>query len=391
MMKRFTIISLFFALLLVTSCGEKVQEQTLEKAIESGDINELKSIKADLSKKQHEIMGQLERVSKEIAKLDTAKTAPLVSTLAINPQTFKHYIEVQAGFNTEKNVLLFAEYNGTLTDILVKEGEQVSKGQLLAKIDDGGLSQQLLQAEVQAELSKTTYERQKKLWEQNIGSEMQYLQAKTNYEAQERAVAQLRKQLNKTRIEAPYAGVIDEVLIEEGNMVGPAAGGVIRLINLDQMYAEADIPEGYISSVKKGKKVDVYIPVLQDTLEAELSQVNNFINPENRTFKIEARVQNKDWKIKPNMNAKLRIADYVADSTLLIPKNVISEDAEGKKYVFIVTDQKGNRATATKKFVELGLSEGNYYEVLSGISKGTAIINEGARTVLDGQKVEILN
>jgi RND family efflux transporter MFP subunit len=390
-MRKITIISLFFALLFAVSCGEKVQERSLEKAIENGDISELKSIKAELSKKQHELVGQLERVSNEIAKLDTAKRAPLVSTLEIKPQMFKHYIEVQAGFDTEQNVLLFAEYNGTLTDVLVKDGEKVNKGQLLAKIDEGGLSQQLLQAEVQAELSKTTFERQEKLWKQDIGSEMQYLQAKTNYEAQQRIVGQLRKQLDKTRIKAPFAGVVDEIMIEEGNMVGPAAGGVIRLINLDKMYAKADIPEVYVSSVKKGKKVDVFIPVLQDTIDAEISQVNNFINPENRTFKIEARVKNEDWNIKPNMNAKLRIADYVADSTLLIPKNVISEDAEGRKYIFIAADQKGKMATAKKQFVELGLSEGDYYEVLKGITPGNKVISEGARIVLDGQKVEILN
>lgn len=390
-MRKFTIISLFFALFFAVSCSEKKEERSLDNAIESGDISELKSIKAELSKKQHDLMSQLELVSKEIAKLDTAKSAPLVSTLEIKPQTFKHYIEVQASFDTERNVLLFAEYNGTLTDVLVNEGQKVNKGQLLAKIDDGGLSQQLLQAEVQAELSKTTFERQENLWKQDIGSEMQYLQAKTNYEAQQRMVEQLRKQLGKTRIEAPYAGIVDEIMIEEGNMVGPAVGGVIRLINLDRMYAKADIPEAYISSVKKGKKVDVYIPVLQDTLEAEISQVNNFINPENRTFKIEARVENKDWEIKPNMNSKLRIADYEADSTMLIPKNVISEDAEGRKYIFIAADQKGNMATAKKQFVELGLSEGNYYEVLKGITAGTNIIKDGARIVLDGQKVEILN
>ena len=180
-------------------------------------------------------------------------------------------------------------------------------------------------------------------------------------------------------------------MIEEGNMVGPASGGIIRLVNLDKMYAEASIPEAYVTSVKEGKTVEVYIPVLNDTIVAEISQVNNFINPGNRTFKVEVRVENKDWHIKPNMNAKLRIADYVADSALLIPKNVISENANGKKYIFITADQKGKMATAQKQFVELGLSEGDYYEVLRGITPGTSVINEGARTVLDGQKVEILN
>lgn len=390
-MRKLTIISLLGIMALAISCGEKKEEKNIEKALQSDDIAELKSLKAELSQKQHKLITQLEKVSAAIAKLDSNKNMPLVSALQIEPQTFKHYIEVQAGFDTEENVMLFAEYNGILTEILVKEGQKVSKGQLLAKIDDGGLSQQLLQAEVQAELSKTTYERQQKLWEQNIGSEMQYLQSKTNYEAQQKAVEQLRKQLQKTRIEAPFSGVIDEILIEEGNMVSPASGAIMRIINLDEMYAKADIPEIYVSSVKAGKDVNLYVPVLRDTIAAKISQVNNFINPENRTFKVEARVKNDSWSIKPNMIAKMRIADYVNDSALLVPKNVVSEDADGRKYIFLASNAKGNKAEAKKQFIELGLSEGNYYEIKSGLTAGQTIINEGARIVLDGQKVEILN
>ncbi|KAA3643764.1 MAG: efflux RND transporter periplasmic adaptor subunit [Bacteroidetes bacterium] len=363
----------------------------MEKAIESGDINELKSIRAELSSKQHTLATQMDLISNEISKLDTNKKVPLVSALEIKPQTFKHYIEVQASFDTERNVVLYAEYSGKLNKVLVKAGAKVSKGQLLAIIDDGGLSQQLIQAEVQAELSKTTYERQEKLWKKNIGSEMQFLQAKANHEAHQKAVEQIKEQLAKARIVAPFAGVIDEILIEEGNTVSPGASGIMRIVNLDDMFARADIPEVYVATVKKGKKVEVFVPVLADTIAAEISQANNFINPENRTFKIEARVNNKSWSIKPNMNGKLRIADYVADSAMMVPKNVISEDAEGNKYIFIADDIQGKMAIAKKQFITLGVFEGNNYEVLKGLTPGTKIINEGARIVLDGQKVEILN
>jgi RND family efflux transporter MFP subunit len=390
-MKELKVIALFLGMITLAACGEKAQENTLEKALGSGDLQLLKEAKAELSTKQHNLTEQLDRVSKEIAKLDTNKRRPLVSTFEVNAEEFKHFIEVQAGFDTEKNVVLYAEYSGMITDILVKEGQRVKKGQLLAKIDEGGLAQQLIQAEVQADLSKTTYEKQKSLWDQKIGSEIEYLRSKADYEAKQKMVEQLNRQIEKTRINAPFAGVIDEILMEDGNMASPGVSGIIRLLNLDEMYAEAEIPEVYIQTVNEGKKIDVYIPVLQDTIQAVISQVNNYINPENRSFKIEARVENEGWKIKPNMNAKLRIADYVADSAISVPKNIISEDAEGKKYLYVATDREKNVAVAKKTFVDLGRSEGDRYEILNGLSAGASVIEEGARTVLDGQKVEILN
>ncbi len=389
-MKKVNYFSLLFGFLFLFSCGEKIQEKSIEKTLNSNDIEALKELKADLSNKQHELTDQLDKISKKIESLDTNQNRPLVSVYELKPTDFKHYIEVQASFDTEKNVLLFAEYSGMITAVLVKEGQEVSQGQLLAKIDDGGLAQQLTQAEVQAELSKTTYQKQKRLWEQKIGSEMDYLRSKADYEAKEKMVEQTKKQIDKTQIRAPFSGVVDEILIEKGNMVSPGMSAVARLLNLSEMYAEASIPEVYIQTVNQGKKIEVFVPVLTDTIQAEVSQVNNFINPENRTFKIEARVANKDWSIKPNMNAKLRIADYVADSTLVIPKNIISEDAEGRKYLFVAENKEANVAQAKKTFIELGRSEGDHYEVLDGLTAGMTVIEEGARTVLDGQKVEIL-
>lgn len=389
-MKKVNYFSLLFGFLFLFSCGEKIQEMSIEKALQSNDIEELKEVKAKLSNKQHELTDQLDQISQKIESLDTNQNRPLVSVYQVKPTNFKHYIEVQANFDTEKNVLLFAEYSGMITEVLVKEGQEVKQGQLLAKIDDGGLAQQLIQAEVQAELSKTTYQKQKRLWDQNIGSEMDYLRSKADYEAKEKMVEQLQKQIGKTQIRAPFAGVVDEVLIEKGNMVSPGMSAVVRLLNLNEMYAEASIPEVYIQTVGKGKKIAVFVPVLSDTILAEVSQVNNYINPENRTFKLEARVENKDWSIKPNMNAKLRIADYVADSALVIPKNIISEDASGRKYLFVAQNKQGKIAQAKKTFIDLGRSEGDYYEVLNGLSADMVVIEEGARTVLDGQKVEIL-
>jgi|SRR5690554_1173103 len=390
--KNLSLLTAIIVVLFITACGgEKVQEKKIEKVLERNDINEMKELKGELSVKQHSLADQLNQLTKAIDAMDSNKSIPLVSIYDLVPRKFKHYIEVQANFNADKNIELFAEYNGVLTEILVKEGESVKKGQLLARIDDGGLSKQLVQAEVQEELTKITFERQKKLWDQNIGSEMQYLQAKANYKGQNKMVEQLRAQLGKTNIIAPFSGVVDEILIEAGNMVSAGGmSGIMRLINLDEVYAKAEVPENYIKTIKKGTAVNVIVPVLRDTIPTTISQVGNYIKPDNRTFRVEAAVVNKDWEIKPNMNAKLSIVNYSTDTAIVIPQNVISEDAEGNKYVYLIEDKNGDRAKVKRVFIEIGKAEGSFIEVLKGLKAGSQILDEGARTVVDGQTVEIL-
>ena len=321
---------------LLAACSEKKASTTeglsTDEVIHRNDLNEMEALKKKLSAQQHNLAEQLGKLTDAIDALDSNKSIPLVSIYEIKTQRFKHYIEVQANFHSDKNIELFAEYNGLLTKVLIREGDRVKKGQVLAQIDDGGLSQQLTQAEVQEGLAKTTYERQKKLWNQDVGSEMQYLQAKANYEAQTKIVAQLRAQMSKTKIKAPFDAVVDEIMVEEGNMV--MAGGmnaIMRLMNLDEVYVKADVPENYIKSIKKGTEAIISIPVLNDTLITTISQVGNFIKADNRTFRVEAVVENNNWDIKPNMNAKLTINNYISDSAIVIPQNVITECSNGEQ------------------------------------------------------------
>lgn len=390
-MKKSNLFLLVFSLFLMSCGGGKKDERTVENAIKSNDIEQMKAAKAELGEKQHQISQQLAKLTKAIEDLDSNKSYPLVNVVDIKPQSFSRYIEVQSNFNTDENVTLFAEYNGILTDVLVKEGQKVQKGQLLAKINNGGLAQQLVQAEVKTELYKTTFQRQEKLWKQNIGSEMQFLQSKAEYEGSENMVKQLRAQLDKTQIRAPFSGMIDEIMIEKGNMVSQGSmSGVMRILNLDQMFVKADVPESYIQHTKLGTKVAIIVSVLNDTIFSKLDQVGNYINPDNRTFSVEAHFKNKDWEVKPNMNGKLRILVYENDSALVVPQNVVSEDADGNKYVYIVKDKQGNKATANRKVIQIGEAQGGAFEVINGLSTGDEILNEGARTVLDGQKIEIL-
>lgn len=386
-MKKISILVLT-ALVLVSCGGDK---KSTEAIIESGNLETIRAKRAEIVLQQSAINEELKAIDEAISKLDTVKKLPLVTVFKAEKKEFNHFIEIQGDVETKKNVILYPEYSGTLTRVYVKEGQKVTKGQLLASIDDGGLSQQLSQIEVQAALAKTTFERQEKLWNQKIGSEIQYLQAKANYEAQQNAVNQMKAQVAKTTIRAPFSGIVDDVMSEQGSVVSAGMSEVIRIVNLGDMYIEAEVPETYLSSVTEGKKVDIYFPVLGEHVSSNVRQVGNYINPSNRTFKIEVSVPNNKKTIKPNLTAQLKINDYTNTEAILIPQSVLSENANGDQYIY-VTYQTENASDfiAKRVIVTTGKTEGDFVEILEGIKNGDTIINEGARSVKDGQFVQIL-
>ena len=253
------------------------------------------------------------------------------------------------------------------------------------------MSNQLSQLKTQAALAQTTFERQANLWKQKIGSEIQYLQAKAQAEAQANAVLQLEKVLAKAQITAPFSGVIDQVLKDPGTVVSPGNGSeVFRLINLSNMYIDVDVPEGYLGAVTKGKKAGVYFPVLQDSVNAVVRETGNYINPNNRSFSAEIAINNPNGSIKPNLNARVHINDYTNENALLIPQSVISENAAGEQYAY-VAELNGDAAVAKRHIITTGKTQGDYVEIISGINAGDLIIKEGARSVKDAQAVKILN
>ena len=385
------ILTLTIAFVFV-ACGGN--ESSISAILAEGNMENIRA-------KKRELTTQLKQVEGEIALLDSVIEAnsdddniPLITALAVNKQDFVHYVELQGDVTTRQNVLVYPEVAGTMTKVHVQEGQQVKKGQALASIDDGGLSNQLVQMKTQLSLAETTYERQKRLWEQQIGSEIQYLQAKTNYESQKAAVDQMESQLEKFTIRAPFAGVVDDVIKDQGTVVVPGGPGteVFRVINLSNMYIKTSVPESYITTVTKGKKVKVFFPILNETVDSFVKETGNFINPNNRSFSVEIPVPNRSGNVKPNLTARVHINDYRNEQALLIPQNAISENAEGEQYAYVVTNiDKDNVATAKKTIITTGKTQGDVIEVLSGINDGQSIIIEGARSVKDGQEVKILN
>lgn len=383
------IITIAFIASLVWSCASD-KNKSIEDIIASNDLEQIRQKKTELDEKQLELESQLKELSLKIKELDPQEKIPLITTFPAKESKFIHYVELQGNVDTKQNLLIYPEYSGILTNMYVQEGQKVSKGQTLAKIDDGGLSQQLAQLQIQADLAKTTFERQKRLWDQNIGSEIQYLQAKSSYEAQQQAVSQLQQQVARTIVKAPFSGTIDDVITEQGSFVTPGQTALIRIVNLDDMYIETDVPESYISSVTEGKKVEVDFPILGTTMEAEVRQAGSFINPSNRTFKAEVAITNKNENIKPNLTAKLRINDYTNEKAILIPLSIISENANGEQYVYTITNKTDSIAKAKRTIITTGKTQGDDIEVLTGLSNNDEIIQEGARSVKDGQEVKIL-
>ena len=390
MKKTALLLSLF---VLIVSCGKKEKKQlSIEDLIASNNLEEIQHTRKNLVAHQQELVGKIKQLDTKINELDISKRMALITTFKVKTEVFTHYIELQGNVNTKNNLIIYPEFSGILTKVLVKEGQFVRKGQVLATIDDGGLSQQITQMQINTRLAKTVFDRQERLWSQKIGSEIAFLQAKATYESQQQVVAQLEKQLARTKVTAPFSGTIDDIITEQGSVVAPGQSQLMRIINLSHMYIETDVPEKYITTITKNKQVLVAFPVLGTSLTSTIRQAGSFINPSNRTFKIEIAIPNKDQTIKPNLTAKLKINDYSNPTAILIPQSIVSENAAGQQYVYVITDKRnGNTATTKKKIIVTGKTQGDIIEVLSGLTISDEIIEEGARSVKEGQEVKIIN
>ncbi|WP_445453634.1 efflux RND transporter periplasmic adaptor subunit [Flavobacterium sp. 25HG05S-40] len=377
-MKKIIILSVLSLVLFACSNGTKTAN------IE--DLVKTKNVKA-LNERKTALQAEIAQIEAGLATLDVKNEEALVSVLTLKDTLFNHYLDIQGNVDTKENILIQPEYSGTLTSLTVKAGDRVAKGQILARVDDAGMSSQLASAENQYNLAKTTFERQKNLWDKKIGSEIQYLQAQTQMISAQKAVAQIKAQLSKTVIRAPFTGSIDEVFAEKGQVVAPSVQGLMRIVNLSNMYVSTSVPETYIGKLKVGDQVDVYLTSLGKTYKGKVRQVGNFINPNNRSFGIEVSVPNPDNLLRPNQVAKLKIIDYVSKDAVVVPTNVIQEDGKGEKYVYTVENSNGKTGKAKKVVVSTGKSSDNVTEILSGLSANDVIVTEGVNTISDGMKL----
>ncbi|PVW14271.1 efflux RND transporter periplasmic adaptor subunit [Marixanthomonas spongiae] len=383
------LLYLFMIFLTLAACGNK--EESVDSLLEKGDLSEIKEKKAALSAQQKELNSKIDKLNTFIEKKERHDRALLVSTQKIHDTVFKHFVEVQGNVRTDQNIIIYPEFSGVLTNVYVNEGQRVSKGQRLAKIDDGGLSSQLAQQETQVALAKTTFERQKRLWDQKIGSEIQFLEAKATYEAADKAAQQIRSQLAKTVITAPFSGVVDNVIADQGQVVNQGQTQVIRLVNLSDMYVKASMPETYLNSIEKGTEVNVRLASIGEEYKGTVRQASNYINPDNRTFDVRIAIPNKSGKVKPNLIATVEVNDYTNQNAITVPESILQENSKGESIVFVYEPKTDSTGTAKRKIVEPGLTYGNKVEIKNGLKEGETIIVEGAKSVRDGQKVTYKN
>ena len=374
-MKKITF--LFIAATLAISCGKEAKKSSLE---------ELNAQKTTLVTKIDSLNTLLKSVETEISKLDSDKNLQTVTVIPVKNDVFKHFLEIQGVAQANKNIEISPELGGTVTAILVKEGQKVQAGQLLIQLDDSSIKNSINELNTQLSLAKTTFERQERLWNQKIGSEMQYLQAKAQKESLENNLSSLRTQARKMRITAPFSGVVDEIFPRLGELTSPQMPAV-RLLNLDNIYVEADVTETYLPIVKAGTETVVHFTSINKEINSKISQVGNYINPANRSFKIRINIDNKDQSIKPNLLADIKIVDFETMG-IIIPATLVQQDQNGNNYVFTVVTE-NNEQRVVKNIITITNEYNNEVFVSAGLKENDTLVNAGARFVKDGDQVKI--
>ena len=376
--------------LVSVSCQTK-SSGSIDELIASNDENLLRAKRTELSAQRNALDADIKRLDVVIASLDKSASLPLVATYEVTPQEFNHFTSFQGTVKTMKNINVYPEMPGQLLEVLVVEGQKVEKNQVLARIDDGGLLAQLAQAKSQLLLAETVFNRQERLWSQNIGSEIQFLQAKTQFESAEKAVEALSLQAEKSVVRAPFDGTIDQIFKEPGTIVAPGMGSeLFRVVNIDEVYVEVDVPETHITSISEGSKVHVNLSAIGEEIEARITRVSKVINPSNRSFTVEIPLDNKSGFIRPNLMASVAINDYSNNSAIMIPQSVVSENAEGQQYCFAL-EESTEGYIAKRLIIQTGKTSEDFIEVLDGVEKGALLITEGAKKVSDNQPVKWLN
>ena len=387
-MKKFYISILTLIIISCNSSGNS----NITSLIENGDLEELKKRKKEYVDTMNTMQVELNEINDGIAFLDENEKLTLVSNYEIKEKVFNSYMEAQANLKTRKNVLILPEFQGTLEQIFVNEGQNVKKGKLLAEINDSGLKEQLEQLTIQANFAKESFERTERLWNNNIGSEIQFLKSKTDYESSQKMVEQMKDRLSKTKIYAPFDGEVDEIISNQGSNLIPGVSQILRLVNLDKIYAEASVSEKYISFIEEGTEAIVQVPLLGKEIKSQIIQTGNFINPSNRTFRVEVPVENIDNKIKQNLDAKIKINIYSKKDAVVIPLRIVREDASGRNFVYVMNqDVKEGVYVTAKTFISLGNKNNTDVEVTEGLKIGDMLVLEGASIVEDSQRVKLIN
>jgi membrane fusion protein (multidrug efflux system) len=376
-MKKTFIFSLLAISLFMFACQSEANDpESIKK-----EINDYENQIIDLKSKIAVLKHQLDTMN---SSLDDGKI--LVSYEETKPTTFVNYIDVVGNVESDLQSNISPEINGQIDKIFVKEGDFVKQGSLMATLTTTITQKNIQEVKTSLELAKTVYSKQKDLWDQKIGSELQYLQAKNNVESLESRLATLRAQLDMAEIKAPFDGIVETVFQKEGEIAAPGMM-LFEFVNLQSLKVEADVSEAYIANIKVGDSAWLWFPSFSDLeLSASVSVVGSIINPNNRTFKVQINIPNQDSELKPNLIANLKLIQATYENTLVVPSIIVKNDAMGNKYLYVM-QKDGDQMIAKKRFITTGVSYGSKTQIVDGLSAGDKVIVKGYNTVKNGSLV----
>ena len=383
-MKKILVLSTMVSSLLIAGCGAGSKDS-------KDGLTGLKKQLEEKKKEQSSLEAEVRTLQDKISKLDTTASQEqnrrLVAVSTVSPQNFVHYIELQGRIDASNIVVVTPRgMAAQVKELYVKQGDFVKQGQLLAKLDDAVMLQQLDALNTQLAYAENIYSRQKNLWDQGIGTEVQLITAKNNVDAINRQIATLKESWKTSFVYAPISGQADVVDIKAGEIFTgqTAAGPQIRIVNTQNMKVVTEVPENYQKRVSKGTTLKVTVPDIGKTFTTTIRVTSATINPNTRAFTTEARIPS-DPALRVNQNAVVRIEDYASKNVLVVPVNIVQTDEKGK-YVYVMT-KSGDGMIAQKKAVTIGEAYDSQVEIKSGLNAGDQIITEGYQQVYDGQKV----
>ncbi len=375
-MKKCKYLPLLGIGLILAACGSPSEEARL----------------ARLERQREALTQEIEKLKQEIAqKANPGVKREKVLNVEISPvekEIFRHFIQVQGTVESDNNVLVAPQSSAVVKKIHAQAGDKVNRGQLLVELDGAILESSIAEVENGLMLANTIFERQQRLWDKNIGSEIEFLQAKNNKEGLEKKLATLKEQYKMTKIFSPLSGTVDEVIIKEGEMA-VAGMGAVRIVQLSNLKIKVDLSEIYISRIKKNDLVHVDIPVTGREFDLRVSAVSQVIDPNNRTFQVEIKIPQSEAGIKPNMLSVLTINDYTNEEALVVPLNIVQE-TEQEQFIFVAEPLDGDWI-ARRRSIKTGYSYNDRTEVLSGLQEGEHVVTFGYQNLADGQKLAVVS
>ncbi|RUT73151.1 efflux RND transporter periplasmic adaptor subunit [Ancylomarina longa] len=356
------------------ACSAKDVEKDLNK---ESQLKQYKSELSVLKKKISQLESELESENNKDLNIPVAITE-------LKSSDFEHFIQVTGNVEADQNITISPETSGNIISIEVKEGQIVSKGAILGRLNTSQIQKMIDEAETNLQLTTTIFERQERLWNQKIGSEIEYLQAKSNKESLERNLEALQAQKDLAIIKAPFSGIVDEVYQKKGEIASPSVP-FLQLVNIDKVYVEGDVSETYLNYIKAGELADLDFPAINYQVRAAIYRTSNVIDPSNRSFKVRINLNNPKHKIKPNLISVIKIKDYEIKNAMVVPSIIIKQDFNGN-YLYLAKTE-DNNLVARKVYVNVSKTYNNLSLIDSGLSLGDKIITEGFSQVVNGSLI----